>query len=277
MPSNTKSDNQYFGKYFERAIVEKINQTGIIVDPTQYSDTNGYNFSDNEIKYLNEEAKQVGEYIGHTLHSIHTGNHTSIESGDIRLEDNTIIEVKRVSGGTGTYHNTSIYYFIAFGFDFRTYMEKFQLRETIQKFFPEVSVSYKNKNPVTQAESSYIRHSTKNGYDEIKVLDEKMRKQFVEDLVQFFRENPEKAKIFYTDMALKKKIRQDTYSYSDRFIIFNYKKNTINEIDLNKIKSNPDETIRANDLGFCIGDLRFQIGWQNGSGLNNPTIRVFIK
>ena len=277
MPSNTKSDNQYFGKYFERATVEKINQSGIIVDPTQYKDTCGYDFSPEEIQYLNDEAELVGNYIGHDIHSIHTGDHTATKTGDIHLDDGTIIELKRVSAGTGTYHNTSIYYFTSFGFNFKDYMNKFKLRETIEKFFPEVKVKYNDNSPVNKDDSSYIRHSSKDGYNEIKVIDEAMRKQFVQDLVQFFRENPDKAQIFYKDMVLKKKIRQETYSISDRFIVFNYSKNTISEINLKKIKENPDDSIYVNDLGFCMGGLRFQIGWQNGSGLNNPTIRVFIK
>ena len=31
------------------------------------------------------------------------------------------------------------------------------------------------------------------------------------------------------------------------------------------------------DKGFKIGNIRFAIGWQNGNGLNNPTIRVFLE
>ena len=30
-------------------------------------------------------------------------------------------------------------------------------------------------------------------------------------------------------------------------------------------------------LGMSFDNFRIQIGWQNGSGLNNPTLRVFIK
>lgn len=277
MPSNNKLDNQYFGKYFERAIVEKINNSEVIINPKNYIDTCGYNFSQDEIQRLNDEAKIVGDYIGHNIHATHTGNHTSLENGDIHLDNGISVEIKRVSAGTGTYHNTSVYYFTNFGFNFKDYMEKFQLRETIEKFFPEVKVKYSDNSPVNQANSSYIRHSQKEGYKEIEAIDKKMRKQFVLDLVEFFRKNPDKAKIFYKDMILKKKISQETYSYSDRFIVFNYDKNTICEINLNELKSNPVKNIYTNDFGFCIGGLRFQIGWQNGNGLNNPTIRVFLK
>ena len=35
--------------------------------------------------------------------------------------------------------------------------------------------------------------------------------------------------------------------------------------------------LTKSNLGFKIGDVRFQVSWQNGCGLNNPTIRVFLK
>ena len=113
-----KMDNQYFGKYFERCIVEAINQTGTILNPVDFDDTNGYDFSQDEINTINTQAKKVADYLGYTEKATHIGNHTSIETGDIQL-GNSKVEIKRVSAGRGTYHNTSIYYFERFGFDFK--------------------------------------------------------------------------------------------------------------------------------------------------------------
>lgn len=275
--SNTKSDNQYFGKYLEIAITAKINNESQNPNPNDYEELNGYNFSENEIINLNNDAKKVAEYIGNNHKATYVGNHTVSGIGDIILDDNIHIEIKRVSAGTGTYHNTSIYYFTDFGFDFKDYMDKFQLRENIEKFFPDIPVKYKDKSPVSQSNSSMIRHSSNHGYDTIVEIDKQMRMAFVQDIVNFFRNNPEKAQIFYKDMVNKRKISQQKETIADRFIVFNYNKNSITEIDLNKIKTDPINTIYVNDLGFCIGDLRIQIGWQNGNGLNNPTIRAFLK
>lgn len=41
---------------------------------------------------------------------------------------------------------------------------------------------------------------------------------------------------------------------------------------------NNEYNIEKTDSGFAINNkLVVQLGWQNGSGLNNPTIRVFVK
>ncbi len=275
--SNIKSDNQYYGKYFEIATVTKINNEKENPNPKNYDDIKDYDFTENEIEQLNKDAQILANYIGKDHTAKRVGNHTVSGIGDIIIDDNIKTEIKRVSAGTGTYHNTSVYYFTSFGFDFKKYMEKFKLRETIEKYFPDIPVSYSNNSPVNQTNSSKIRHSTQFGYEEIKQIDEKMRMEFVQDLVNFFRNNPEKAQIFYKDMVNKQKISQQKESIVDRFIVFNYNKQSIMEISLDTIKNNPINTIYVNDFGFCIGSLRIQIGWQNGNGLNNPTIRVFLK
>lgn len=277
MPSNVKADNQYFGKYFERALVEHINQTNVIVDPTLYVDTQGYNFSTKEIEDLNNDAILVADYIGHNIHATRVGDHTASEIGDILLDDGTRIETKRVSSGTGTYHNTSVYYFTAFNFNFQDYMTKFHLQETIKEYFPNITVSYKNKSPVNAASSSTIRHSNNPGYQEILQIDEAMRKTFVMELIKYFQTHPTEAQIFYKDMLEKKKINQKNNTMPNRLIAYNYQNKQIHEVNLLTLKDNPSAIIYPTDLGFCIGNLRIQIGWQNGNGLNNPTIRVFLK
>lgn len=277
MPSsNLKADNQYFGKYFEIATVAKINNDDKTPNPADYPELSGYEFSSEEINTLNNQAQGLADYFGREHTAEWVGGHTVSGIGDIVLDGHTSAEVKRVSTGSGTYHNTSVYYFTAFGFDFKDYMAKFHLRETIEKYFPDIPVSYTNNSPVNQDNSSKIRHSTKNGYEEIKKIDEEMRAAFIQDLAKYFQANPEQAQIFYKDMINKRKLSQQKETAVDRFIVYNYNKNTITEINLDEIRANPADTIYSNNLGFCIGGLRIQIGWQNGNGLNNPTIRVFL-
>ena len=276
MPSNVKADNQYFGKYLEKATVEHINNSGIIVDPTKYEDLVGYIFSDEEIITLNKEAEKIAEYIGKDRHATYIGNHTSTECGDIFLSDNTYIELKRVSSGSGTYHNTSIYFFKDFGYDFKDYMTRFGLYDTIEKYFPSVSVSKTNNSPVNRQTSSFIRHSNnEEGKQAIIRADEEMRMVFVKDIAQYFKDNPDMAYNFVKNMFNKVRLRTRESYKPDRFIVYNYDKNTITEINLQNMAVNA-ANIQTTALGLIIGPMRMQIGWQNGIGCN-PTIRVFIR
>lgn len=273
MPSNIKSDNQYFGKYFERAVVEKINKTGILVNPNDYEDLLGNKFSNDEILMLNKEAEKVANYIGTQCKASYIGNHTYLGVGDIFLSDGTTIELKRVSNGSGTYHNTSIFFLVKYGFDFKTYMEKFNLYEIIEEYFPSVKVNRKNNSPVSQKDSSMIRHSgNQEGIKAIIDADIKLRRAFVIDLKEYFKEHPEDAFDLYYNMLNKVKIRTNKSSKPDRIIVYNYAKDTISEI-------NPclcHENIKETELGLIMRGLRIQFGWQNGVGLNNPTMRVFL-
>lgn len=277
MPSNIKADNQYFGKYLERAVVEHINNSGVIINPSQYDDLNGYSFSDEEITYLNKEAEKIATYIGKNFIASYIGNHTSTECGDIILDNHIHIELKRVSSGSGTYHNTSIFFFKDYGFDFKDYMSQYGLYDTIEKYFPSVTVSRTNNSPVNMQTSSAIRHSNnEEGKKAIVQIDEIMRAAFVKDLAKYFINNPNIAYNFAKDMLNKVRLRTRESYKPDRFIVYNYNKNTITEINLQDIEFNKDN-IQSTDLGLLIGPLRIQIGWQNGTGLNNPTIRVFLR
>jgi hypothetical protein len=277
MPSNIKADNQYFGKYLERAVVEHINNTGIVIDPNQYYDLSGYCFSDQEITDLNKEAEKIAAYIGKNFVASYVGNHTSIECGDIILDDHIHIELKRVSSGSGTYHNTSIFFFKDYGFDFKDYMSQYGLYDTIEKYFPSAVVSRTNNSPVNIKTSSIIRHSNnEEGKKAIIQVDEIMRTAFVSDLAEYFINNPDMAYNFAKDMLNKVRLRTRESYKPDRFIVYNYNKDTITEISLQDIEFNKNN-IQNTNLGLLIGPLRIQIGWQNGTGLNNPTIRVFLR
>ena len=46
--------------------------------------------------------------------------------------------------------------------------------------------------------------------------------------------------------------------------------------DIKSLKADITQ-IRFTDKGMVIGNIRIAIGWQNGNGLNNPTIRVFLQ
>jgi hypothetical protein len=227
-----------------------------------------------------KEAQIVANYIGKNHTATYAGNHTATASGDIILEDGTAVEVKRVTAGSGTYDSPSIYYFEKFGFDFRDYMKKFNFYDALEEAFgKDVKISRTNKSPVSQKDSSFIRHSEeyKEVYqNKILPLDAEMRKAFTEDLANYFRAHPQDVYTYISDM-LSKNTATSKKQAPDRMIVFNYNKQEITELNIKEILKNNDcSTVRNTDLGLVIGNIRVAISWQNGAGLNNPTARVYI-
>ena len=107
MPSNSRAENQYYGKYRECCVVAHLNNSEI-----DYHEN--FVFTTEEQTRLSCEAKLIADFLGnHT--ATYLGNHTANESGDILLDNGEVVEIKTVSAGSGTYFNTSIYYFDKFG------------------------------------------------------------------------------------------------------------------------------------------------------------------
>lgn len=266
---NSKSDNQYYGKYRECCVVAHLNNTEV-----EYHEN--YIFSESEKIRLFNEAKLIADFLGKQK-ATYLGNHTANESGDILLANGETVEIKTVSAGSGTYFNTSIYYFLKFGFNFKYYMETYRLYEAIEDNFKDViRVNRKNNSPVNTKDSSFIRHNYEEIWKEkIVPVDENMRMKFTEDIANYFTNNPDKVYEFIIDM-LDKNSTTSKKTSPDRLIVLNYKKNTVREIDLKHFKDNISTNIRMTDKGLVIGNIRIALSWQNGVGLNNPTIRVFL-
>lgn len=270
MPSNSRAENQYYGKYRECCVVAHMNHTKV-----EYHEN--YTFTPEDQKTLFDQAKLIADFIGnHT--ATYLGNHTANESGDILLDNGDVIEIKSVSAGSGTYFNTSIYYFSKFGFDFKKYMDKYGLYNTLEQNFGSiVKVSRKNNSPVSQSNSSFIRHNYESVWKEkIVPVDEAMRMEFTQDIANYFIQNPGEVYELISDM-LNKNSSTSKKSSPDRIIVLNYEKGAVREIDLKNFKDNISTNIRNTDKGLVVGNVRIAFSWQNGVGLNNPTIRVFLE
>ena len=269
MISNIKSDNQYYGKYRECCVIAALNGSNV-----NYNED--YSFTDEEKEQMMEEGKKIASYIGnHTAK--YTGNHTSSTAGDIELDNGESIEIKCVSTGNGTYLNTSIYYFLKYGLDFKKYMDSYGLYDAIDSGSWNIKANRKNKSPISQPNSSKIRHNYEEEYNEKVIpVDNEMRKKFTEDVAHYFANNPDKIYDFIADM-----IEKDTETCSkgapDRLIVFNYKTGKIKEVNLKNILNNISSNVKTNDYSLTIGNVRVAFSWQNGAGLNNPTIRVFLE
>lgn len=124
-----KEDNQYYGSYFEQAIVSLINKEEV-VNKTKFS------FSDSEIEELNSDAKKTVQTVFPLAQKAkHIGSKTSTESGDILLQDKAI-EIKYVMGGSGTHFNTSVNYTEeVFGYEsMSSFMRRSGLYDKAQEF-----------------------------------------------------------------------------------------------------------------------------------------------
>ena len=77
----------------------------------------------------------------------------------------------------------------------------------------------------------------------------------------------------------KETIRKNTETVNktapDKIVVFNYKEKEIYEVNPNN--QIEEGNISNTDKSIKIDNIRIAIGWQNGNGLNNPTIRVFLR
>lgn len=270
--ARTKANNQYYGKYFECCVVNQINNENVDLYKETFND-----FTDEERKEILEDAKKLANYLK-VDKAEYIGNHTVLASGDIYLPlSNEYLELKYVSTGNGTYWNTSLSYFEKFGFNIQEYFKKFGLIQALEDTFgTHIQIKTNAKSPVSMADSSLIRYNYKDEYEtKIKPIDEQMRKAFVSDLAIYFQNNPDKTYELVNDILLKNSMTTQK-SKPDRLIIYNYTKKTIKELNWNLFYKNQNDKIRATNKGLMIGDIRIAIGWQNGNGLNNPTLRAFI-
>lgn len=139
-----------------------------------------------------------------------------------------------------------------------------------------------NSSPFTIEESKIIRKQLKDKYSDIKDYEEKIRTFYVDYLYKELINNKELINILIFDLINKITFSKDKYSYKgivDYYIVYLENKNkiiTIKKESLEELKNKKIE-IQKTDKSIIIKDLfRIVPGWQNGTGLNNATIRIFL-
>ena len=125
---NEKKDNQYYGKYFEYLVSCILNKELPCLSAEQW----GVATEDGLI--IEKEAREVAAFLG-PHRCLHTGLHTGNAEADLVLDNGQTIELKRVSSGSGTYYNTSIYHLTKYGFDFKDYLREFGLYDALRDNF----------------------------------------------------------------------------------------------------------------------------------------------
>lgn len=280
---HNKSNNQYFAEYMEKAVCAIINKEEIINDT-------GFPFTEKDIELMNEQAHHwVKTDFPYAKTAQYLGRKTITADCDIIINETEHVELKYVSEGNGTYLNTSIYYFTQFGFNFHDYMEKFNYLDLLKEIFGE-KVKVNDNSPVSEKVSHDFRKEHEDIYKNIIIpADKNVRKAFVYDLIKYFEQpdHYDELQIFGHQMLTKE--TPTSQKRNPHYIsVYGYKDNIVRRIYPEKIlKPNEPITIthgetlnRNKETLFYIklnNVLRVQIGWQNGTGLNNPTIRVFVE
>ena len=133
--------------------------------------------------------------------------------------------------------------------------------------------SLTNSSPVSMEISSKIQKLPI--YSLIQAKDKQIRKDYVKELYEYLSDNTSLVNKFLSDILSKNCSNKQA---PDRLLIFNYSTKEITDYNQNFILSlMNNKKIKNAGLSLVFDDIRVAIGWQNGSGLNNPTLRAFIK
>ena len=272
----TKSNNANYAEYMERLVDAAINNN---VDFNRIDSEMCYDHSmitHNEKLEMLQWAKNI-QLAYNFKTSIYTGRKTSNEKGDLVL-DGKITELKCVEKNKGTYFNTSVSYLDKFGIKNPAIAyEKIGYRSWLAKLIQPYGLKVTNKDAM-----SFVDPKTSSKIQKLPIykkyivpLDKKIRAIYVKKLYEYFISHPEDMKTFILDMMDK-----STKGVPDQILIYNYFNNSMNLIQTNEIIANNTQNCIlkcSGDYGLSWGNsIRAIISWQNGTGCNNFTIRVFI-
>lgn len=264
----SKANNQYYGKYFEQAIASIINKKDIV-------NNTDFEFSIEEIEKINKDAEMCAEYIGGS-NAFYTGNETSKQSCDL-IVDGQEIELKYTKNSNGTYFNTTVEYFTRnFSIpSFKQFLKEDGVLSYLEKFFGN-SVYNDNVSPVSRKEGDNFRHNHPGEYKILTSIEKSSRKRYVNYLYNYFCNNEESLLKFARDMITKE---ESNKHIPDRLIIYTYDDCKIIEYSKKEIFTLSKDISFfsiSGDFSLKFPNFKATIAWQNGTGLNNPTIRVFI-
>jgi len=278
MAINKKADNQWYGKGFEQAIVMvKNNLSKNNPYPEHISNLDWSKILQHAAIFINQYEERYGKII--TIAWI--GNKTNTADGDLII-NNEIIEIKYTeSNGKGTWFNTTLFNTKnKYGFlkTYKEYMIEDYLYDVLVEHLGD-KVSYENESPIDQDLASFIKKNDVEWYKYYTGLEIKTRERFTKDFFNYLKNNPQIENKFVTDVVTKGICDKQI---PDKLIVFHYGKNTIKDIytkeDLMNFYGNGKVSMtNRQKLGMYAGNIRISIGWQNCGGLNNPTIRGFLK
>lgn len=266
----SKQNAQYFAMAIEETIDSLINNTEI-----NYSNIEKISevfTEENKEQFLIDATDIINNYFSTAKKSIYSGRSTKNAIADFVI-DNQIVELKYVGGkGNGTYFNTSMSYCENLGFiPYNIYLRNNHILDELQSIVPHPI--YQNMSPVSQSESHELRHSVNIEHqrilEEVKFKEKEAREKYVKDFYNFLIQN-DLIKQFYYDMINK----YSKEGKPDIIIVYNF--NTKKHFAYSpSIVDSLKISCKGNSI--IINQIRATFAWQNGTPLNNPTIRVFFK
>jgi len=276
--ANKKADNQWYGKGFEQAIVKvKNNFSKENPYPEHISTSDWFKILKHADIFINQYEERYDKIITITW----IGNKTNSADGDLIINDE-IIEIKYTeSSGNGTWFNTSLFNTkTRYGFSktYKDYMIENHLYDILVEHLGD-KVSYENESPVDQKLASFIKNNDTEWYKNYTKAEEQVRMKFVKDFYDHLKSDSQIEKQFVMDVVTKGICNKQI---PDKLVVFHYGKNTIQDVytgeDLMNFYGDGKISMTSRQkLGMYAGNVRIAIGWQNCGGLNNPTIRGFLK
>lgn len=275
-----KKDNGISGRLFECAVVAIINKENVETlwsskETTSMTLVPNYNTILNDAKYL------VEQYFINAYKAIWNNNPFN-DCGDIVLNDNQHIELKYLTSkkldGKGTYHNTSMLAVERYGIRLLPYFQKY-----LHPIWNKYKLSY-TENGLSLTRQSKQNLKTRSDYktinNELKEQANLMDNEIRNILYDNLQNDLTLKNLFARDMINKKKSSNEKEKgIPDLYIIFHSTTKTIQSYtkeELSKTTTNIIELI--GDYSILLNkQYRITISWQNGLGIQNPTIRVFLE
>ena len=278
MGKHERAKNQDYAIAFENEVANILGAKNRI--------SNSIVLPQNERDVLKGHAICVAHHIqglfGTDTDYIYCGRQTSNALGDFMTSDGKSIELKYVYGNTsGTYHNTSIDYFQSLCmFSYHNWLEHFGYMEWLQSVIPDdIDINCNANSPLKYSDASKLR----NEYPSIARLisnHELPIRRLYTSYVSTYIDAFSLEGIVISDMINKKKTSDGQYKgISDVIVVCNSKTGDIRTIDKDDLiaKTSDNYKMHVTDTSIVFdGLMRLAIGWQNGNGMNNPTIRAFL-
>ena len=260
-----RNDNQYYGRYIERGVADHNNNL-----PIQNHES--FAFPLDHIETMNSDVCAIVNYLN-AENIQYIGNHTANENGDLMV-DGQVVELKYTDGSLGTYFNTSTEFIKHIGFI--TYSEYLKAEGYYDELIGMgIDANTNNVSPVSMPMSKDIRHTKPELYKQVIAVEKTYRLNYVMSLYQFLIDNNEARLQFVKNLITKEASNKNM---PDRLIVFNHANKWIREFNKQDILTRLDnDGLSVSGGTIKMYGVHFTIAWQNGTGLNNPTIRVFLE
>ena len=276
---HSKNENQYYAEAFETSVCEKLG----VEDLPQLELSC---VSESDMRKIEQDAEKMSDEIRRVVGAgkyEYIGRETGSQLGDIIGPQGERIELKYIGGkGKGTYHNTSVSYFNDLGCTpYNDFLRANGYYDFLREELPKGIVpNEKAASPVTMQESHVIRHEYPDAAKRIAEEEKRNREKYVQHVCDTIG-NRDLVATVIDDMLGKIKTRDGEKKGIPNFLfIYDYNSDKINVLTSEELCNLCSDKTNINNQGLGLllgGFMRLQIGWQNGNGLNNPTIRVFVE